>query len=244
MRALLGWFATYTTLPGILLIMATFFINKNFWRERGLIVLWFIAPIMALALFGRVIYPRFLLPMAVPLLVLAGDSFYSLLTMARNVGLRMLVVVAFLTLFIVNDFHIVTDFSKATVADSDRGQFLAAWPSGVGVNQTIAYLQDQSKKGKIYVGTEGTFGLMPYALQIFLQDNHNIVTEGFWPIHDTPPQEVIKASKTMPSYFVFYQPCQSCQKIGVAPVTWPVKQIFQIKKLEKDTYYTLYQIQK
>ena len=62
------------------------------------------------------------------------------------------------------------------------------------------------------MGTAGTFGLMPYALEMYLKDNPNIIVKGFWPVHATPPEEVIAASQVMPTYFVFYQDCVDCPK--------------------------------
>ncbi len=83
---------------------------------------------------------------------------------------------------------------------------------------------------------------MPYALEIYFHGNKDVVTQGFWPINDIPPAEVFNSANHMPTYFVFYQPCPSCVSTGVAPKSWPVEQVFQIPKMEKGSYYTLYQI--
>jgi len=136
----------------------------------------------------------------------------------------------------------LTDFAKAPIPQADKEQLISGWPAGGGVTQTISFLQKQSQQGKIYVGTEGTFGLMPYALEIYLYKNPNIQIQGFWPINSTPPKEILDASKKMPTYVVFYQSCPSCQAIGQAPTTWPVTPVFQLKKIDPNTYYTLYKV--
>ena len=151
-------------------------------------------------------------------------------------------VVVFLASFVINDFFIITNFAKASVPQSDKGQFVLDWPAGQGVNETVAFLKEKAKTEKIFVATEGTFGLMPYALELYLVDNPNITIKAYWPVNSTPPQEVLDASKKMPTYAVFYQECPSCPAKGIAPKEWPTTQIFQIKKGEPDTYYTLYQI--
>jgi hypothetical protein len=64
----------------------------------------------------------------------------------------------------------------------------------------------EAEKGKIYIATEGTFGLMPFAEEIYLVKNPNITIKGFWPLSDNLPEDVIDNSKKIPTYFVFYQP--------------------------------------
>lgn len=237
------WLIAYATIPFIVLVISSFLVKKEYFKEKLLLLIWFTVPFVALALFGRVIFPRFILFMTMPLIVLGAYALFNLMSMVKKMYFKILIIVVFLGMFLVNDFFILTDFSKAQIAESDRGQLIAGWPSGVGVNETISFLTQKAKNEKIYVGTEGTFGLMPYSLEIYLQDNPHIKTAGFWPINDTPPKEVLEAAKKMPTYFVFYQPCPSCPTTGVAPTTWPLKQIFQMKKLEKGSYYTLYQVE-
>ena len=242
LKGLLAWLIEYTTIPFFVLVLSSFIIRKEYFKEKLLLLVWFLAPFAGLALFGKVIYPRFIFFMTMPLLVLGAYAFYYLLSFVKKTYIKILVVCVFFGIFFVNDFFIFTNFEKAFIPQSDKSQFIASWPSGVGVRETIEFLEEKSKNEKIYVGTEGTFGLMPYSLEIYFHDNPNIKTVGFWPINDIPPKEVLESAKKMPTYFVFYQPCPPCGDIGVAPVTWPLKQIFQIKKIEKDSFYTLYQV--
>jgi 4-amino-4-deoxy-L-arabinose transferase-like glycosyltransferase len=243
MSALIDWVIKYMTLPFLVLVATSFLVGKKYLREKILLFVWFIVPFIALAFFGRVMYPRFILFMTIPLLVLGSYALYEAIGFTKKVWLKGVIVVVFITMFVVNDYFIITDFAKAAVPRSDKGQFLAAWPSGVGVPETVAFLKEKSKNQKIYVGTGGTFGLMPYALEIYFVNNPNVTVKGFWPVNDLPPQEVIDASGKMPTYFVLYQECSSCPETGIAPIQWKGVPVLQIKKMEKDTYYTLYQIQ-
>src|ERR1700722_3821170 len=178
--------------------------------------------------------------MTMSLIPLGAYAFYILQGKIKQAGIKILLFLVFTSMFIVNDYLLLTNFANAYIPQSDKSQYLTDWPSGVGVNQTVSFLESQ--QGKIYVGTEGTFGLMPYALQIYLYKNSNITINGYWPINATPPQDLINAAKKMPTYVVFYQPCPSCQAVGKAPATWPVTQIFSIKKIAPNTYYTLYRL--
>ncbi|HSW97854.1 MAG TPA: glycosyltransferase family 39 protein [Candidatus Saccharimonadales bacterium] len=239
-KGLGGWFLDYMTVPFIVLAASAFFIEKKFWREKGLLLVWFIVPFIALAFFGKVIYPRFILFMTMPIIILGAYALFTLQQFTKQLGLKILLFVVFTSMFLVNDFFLLTNFANAYIPQADKGQLISDWPSGVGVNQTVDFLGSQP--GKIYVGTEGTFGLMPYALQIYLGNNPNIIINGFWPIDSTPPKELSDAAKKMPTYVVFYQNCPSCTAVGKAPATWNVTQVFSIKKITPDTYYTLYKL--
>ena len=248
LHGLVSWFVGYTTIPFIALIILSFFINKKYIKEKLLLLVWFIVPFIALALFGKVLYPRFILFMTMSLLPLAAYSLVVLFERISKKGaaflfLKIFSFLVFTIMMFVTDYFLLTNFAAAPIPQADRGQLLTSWPSGVGVTQTVAFLTKKAATQKIYVGTEGTFGLMPYSLEIYLIHNPNITIVGYWPINSTIPQQVLQESKRIPTYFVFYQPCPSCVNVGVAPSQWPVSTVLQIKKLEPGSLYTLYQIQ-
>jgi 4-amino-4-deoxy-L-arabinose transferase-like glycosyltransferase len=242
LRGLGGWLLGYMTAPFLVLAVSSFLVGKQFLREKLLLFIWFLAPFTALALFGKVIYPRFILFMSMPLLVLGSYTLFYMISSARRLWLQVVIAIVFLSSFAVNDYFILTNFAKANIPPSDREQFVTGWPAGGGVRESIEYLTEVSKNQKIFVGTEGTFGLMPYALEIYLKDNKNIEIKGYWPVDSMPSNEVLAKAATMPTYFVFYQPCPSCPKTGVAPIQWPAEKILQIEKPEQDSFYTLYKI--
>ena len=242
LKGLGSWFLSYITVPFLVLVIASFFVDKKFLREKLLLLIWFIVPFVALTFFGKVIYPRFILFMTVPLIVLGAYAMFVLQQMVKRQLFQFLVFIAFASAFLFTDFFLLTNFALAPIPQADKSQFLTGWPSGVGVSQTVSFLQQQEKNGKVYVGTEGTFGLMPYALQIYFYNDPNIIINGFWPVDNTLPKEILAASHKMPTYVVFYQPCPSCQAAGIAPTSWNVSKIFSIKKLDSETYYTLYKV--
>lgn len=241
LQGLTGWLVEYMTIPFLVLATASFFVSKKFTKEKLLLLVWFIVPFMALAFFGKVIYPRFTLFMTIPLLILGSYSLYCLMMYTKQIWMKVLLFFVFTAMWLYADFYILTDFQKAPIAQGDRDQFVTGWAAGNGVSETIQFLEEKSKDQKIFVGTQGTFGLMPYALEIYLSQNPNIKIQGYWPIENTPPQELASASATMPTYVIFYQPCPPCEGNGVAPMEWPLTQISQIEK-GKDTYYTLYEL--
>lgn len=238
-----NWFITYMTWPVLLLLVGSFFVYRQFSREKIMLVLWFLLPFAALALFGRTLYPRFIFFMTLPLLPLIALSLYRLRQSIKNTVFFVLCCLLAGSIFLRTDYLILTNFAKAPIPVSDLNQYIDDWPSGGGVAQSVAFFKKEAEKGKIYIATQGTFGLLPHALEIYLVDNPNITLAGFWPIEETMPSEVIEKSKIMPTYFVFYQPCNPCKNIGEAPATWPVKTILQSQKGDKVRYFTLYQVQ-
>src|SRR5207247_2319222 len=119
---------SYVTPPFLVLVAASFLLGKKYFKERLLLLPWFLGPLIATALFGKLLYPRHILFTTMPLLVLGGYALYHMMFFARKIWLKGLILVVFLLLFIINDFYIITDFSKARVPASDIGQFIAGWP--------------------------------------------------------------------------------------------------------------------
>lgn len=242
MKGLSSWLIGYMTVPFFVLALSSFIVSKKFLREKLLLLIWFIVPFVGLAFFGKVIYPRFIFFMTIPLLLLGAYSLYMLQSYAKVRAIKVLLFVVFTGMFFVTDYFLLTDFAKAQIPQSDRNQFIASWPAGGGVKETVSYLEKQAQNEKIYVATEGTFGLMPYALEMYLYDNPNITIKGFWPVADTLPQELVDMSNKMPTYVVFYQPCPPCEGTGKAPIAWKLTEVFQLPKEESGVFYTLYKV--
>ncbi len=238
-----SWLIDYATLPFFILVFASFLIHRKSKREKLIIYFWFLIPLLSTALFGRLLYPRFLLFMTIPLIPLAAYTLYLLMLNLRYFYVKGLIFIFFVALFLLKDYYIISDFKKASILQADKGQFITGWPSGVGVARAVKFLREESKNKKIFVGTQGTFGLMPYSLEIYLHESPNIKIMGFWPTDVRPPKEVISHAAKTPTYFVFYQACDFCSSIGIAPDSWSVKKIFQIEKEEKGQFFTLYKIE-
>jgi len=238
------WLVGYATIPFLILAFISLFITFKYTKEKILLLFWFLIPLISTALFGRLLYPRYLLFMVIPLIPLVAFSLYMLNKKIKSLLLKILILPVIFMLFIYIDYNIVFDFKNAHIPKADVSQFLTGWPSGVGVKETVEYLTKESANKKIFVGTQGTFGLMPYALEIYLHNNSNIEIKGFWPTNNDPPEEIIKKASVMPTYIIFYQYCVDCPHTGVAPTPWPVSKIFQIEKVEKNSFYTLYRVNK
>lgn len=237
-----SWFVQYITWPVLLLIFFAVTFYKEFWKEKLLLFLYFILPLIGFAFIAKIMYPRYLFFMTLPLFPIAAYSVFKIKEKIKSIYAFILICFVVINFMLYADFYILTDFAQAPIPQSDRNQYSNDWPAGGGVKEIINYLEIQSQSRKVYVGTEGTFGLMPYSLEIYLNTNKNITIKGFWPITEQLPKEVLDASKKEPTYFIFYQPCPPCRTIGEAPQTWPVKLIRRYYKGNNQTYISLYQL--
>lgn len=228
-QAFFDWTSLYLTWPLLILVVLSFFVARNFTKEKMILFLWFTLPIAALGLFGRTLYPRFIFFMILPLLPLIAFTLVNIYSRFKKVYLFIFFCFLVLALAFKTDYLILTDFAKADIPSSDVQQYLTRWPAGGGIKKSIEFFEKEAKKGKIYIATEGTFGLMPYAFEIYLINNPNIKIEGYWPMEDVIPAKVIEESRKNPTYFVFYQPCVSCRQTGIAPSTWNLKPVWQME---------------
>lgn len=176
-------------------------------KDKRLILLsgYVLVPFLAEALFNQILYPRFSLfyfPFII-ILVAFGISF-TLESLSKYKALVWAVLLAAIIFPLVSSFYLLTNPPKAGIADSDKFQYIDSWSSGYGVSEIATFLKEENHGQKIYVGTEGTFGLLPFALQIYFYGNPNIQFVGFWPVGDLPKQ-VLDSAKTQKTYFIFYQ---------------------------------------
>jgi 4-amino-4-deoxy-L-arabinose transferase-like glycosyltransferase len=243
-RGLWDWFFVYFTLPYIILAAASLFINIKLLKEKIVLVLWFLLPFLALCVFGKTLYPRYVLFMTMSLIPLVAYSIFSFFEKYKNIAVRIIFVLIIIILPLRSDYYILFDFANAPLPRLDLEQYINGWPSGGGVRESVEFFNDKAQSGPIYVATQGTFGLMPSSYEIYLKDNKNIIIKGFWPTDSVMPEEVFKISQKMPTYFVFYQDCSLCKFPGAAPVAWPLEKIESFNKGIGNTKLTIYQVKK
>ena len=244
-KAFWDWTNRYLTWPLLVLAISSFFITRSFTREKLVLFLWFILPIIALGLFGRTLYPRFIFFMLLPLLPLIAFSIVNISRWIKSAYLLIIFFILSFALMVKTDFLILTNFAQAYIPVSDIRQYQTDWPAGGGIRESVEFFKSQSEKGRIYIATQGTFGLMPFAYEIYLVQNPNITIEGLWPIENETPQKVLEKSKQMPTYFVFYQPCVFCveSEIGLAPSTWKsLELVYQFEKEFRQRKLSVYRV--
>jgi 4-amino-4-deoxy-L-arabinose transferase-like glycosyltransferase len=236
LRGMSDWVRTYMTLPLFVAALIPLFTRWPKALERLLLYAWFSAPFVLLANFGKVLYPRFVLFMTLPLLVVAAESATRMLQGTKRFWIRVALIVLLFIPSIAISYKIITDPLHAPIPISDRSQYVEDWPSGWGVPEVVSYIDAKAKEGPVAVYTEGTFGLFPYALEIYLVDKPNIHIEGIWPLPAVFSPAIIESAKHRPTYFVTNQ----TQDI---PQSWPLELIGTYQKGTREgVFMRLYQV--
>jgi len=205
-KALFSWIAVYETYPFFLLSVFGLLygiIKKNL--SVLLIAVYIFAPFFAEVFFNKVLYPRFTLFYFPYFIILAAFAISVLLAIYKKYQTFIyasLILATLIPLYYAT--ILLTKPEKAPIPKSDSNQYFNDWPAGFGVEQVKDFLKEKSKNEKVTVGTQGTFGLLPYGLQIYFPDNKNLHIEGFWPVDEKKlPQQILDASQNNITYFIF-----------------------------------------
>ncbi len=220
LRGMINWFISYVSLPMIgAAVYATCRHDGKKWREVLLMLGYFVAPFLALAVFGKTLYPRYILFMTMPIVFLAAWGLWQWWKENRTYWGKLLVFIAVLPYIVASGWMLI-DIRTAPLLKSDSSQYVNDWPAGWGVLEIASLLSEQSKKEKVTVYTEGTFGLMPYALEIYLSGNKNVEIIGIWPFPKTIPDDIRIKATERPVYLVMYQ--------SQTDPAWPVEKVLSV----------------
>jgi 4-amino-4-deoxy-L-arabinose transferase-like glycosyltransferase len=247
LNGLFSWLTEYLKVPYLTLILVSLILIKKYTKEKLLLILYFLLPFVALALFGRVIFPRFIYFMSLYLLPLAAWGLnyiidesvrYSAKGNREKLIRRLvpLIVLAFIWYPAYVSLTFASDPVHSKIAKADNSQYINSWAAGWGVKESVEFFKEKAKVGKIFIGTEGTFGLLPEAMEMYLVNDKNVTIKGYWPI-DSFPKSALEYSKKIPSYFIFYQP----EHINI-PTDYPVKLIFEVQEGNSKYFYRVYEI--
>ncbi len=234
LRGLFDWAIHYLTWPVFVASIIGLFRFGGKWRESLLLFVWWFAPFFALSMFGRVLYPRFILFMVMPLLILAARTLTDLIRRKNALTIFLFGLIVFPSLW--TDYFILTNPKYAPIPFSDKSQLIDDWPSGWGVKEINEIVTKEAQKGKVSIYTEGTFGLFPYAIEMYQVDNPNVKVKGVWPVpYDAPTQEMLKDAKDHTTYIVFNQ----TQTIP----DWPMELVSSYQKGNReDVWMRMYKI--
>lgn len=235
LRGLSEWLILYLTIPVSLTALCGTLVGlKKEWRKSVLLSLWFAVPFLALAAFAKILYPRFILFMATPLLLLVALGFLTLWKLLRRSPFLLLTLPFFIFGYpMYASSQVIWNPVNMPIPKVDRFQLVDDWPAGYGVTEIATFFREEARSGPIVVGTEGTFGLTPAAFEIYLKDEKNIRIKGYWPISSGIDELHEIARSGTPTYLVL--------KDTQAPEPlWPVELIARYQKGKGNVYMGLY----
>jgi 4-amino-4-deoxy-L-arabinose transferase-like glycosyltransferase len=244
----------YFTLPYLLLIVISLIFWRKDFKAKIMLLGYFLLPFIGFSFIAKEIFARYVFFMSLPLLLLAGWGLsYTIDYLVKKANIRKTNMVGFsaavVILFLIYPAYVSYVFAAdplhSAIADSDKSQYITAWTSGWGLNEAVSFFKDQAQNGPIYIATEGTFGLYPGGLELYLDGTKNISIKGYYfEILQNTPQVLIDQAAKMPTYMLFYQPCPNnlCPRPGDAPAGWPLTPVKEFTKAGTTTRVVIYKI--
>ena len=205
-HAIVGWIFVYTSpvFFTVFIAGALYGLYRKNRRVLYLLVL-VLAPFGVEVVFNKVLYARFTLfyyPYIIITISYAFVTAYESLKKYRKY--IMIVLITGSVMPLQTSFLLLTNPTSAYIPENDKNQYMNDWPAGYGVPQIINFLKQKSEKNEVYVGTEGTFGLYPYALLVYFYANPNIHIYSYWPVSaNSLPREIVDFSKNHETYFIY-----------------------------------------
>jgi hypothetical protein len=240
------WWTGWLTWPVMLTALVSFMLlllpknhrlsTRSKWKEMLLLFSYASLPFLIAAAFGKVIFARYLLFVTPALIISAAVASERILKLTKRLEARLIFLFFLGITSLYLDFKILTDPVGAPIIQADRDQYVDGFPAGWGIDEVIEFLKKESRSQKIFLGTQGTFGLMPYSFEIYLWDNPNIEIHGFWPVSEVPEAVVEKASE-MPTYFIYYESNED-----QIPEQQNIELVNKFKKGSSQRYMYFYQV--
>lgn len=142
----------------------------------------FLAPI---ALFGKVVYPRYLLPSLVfftPAVALSLEAFIANVQVKAKLQLPYIagLLLAIASILFTSLRFLLPSFfnpNATPFVPADRVQYLTEWSSGHGIKEATELIQTAAEETTIAVATEGFFGTLPDGILLYL---HNQSVKNIW----------------------------------------------------------------
>lgn len=177
LRDILEWWPLLLGYPVIIAIVLGIIyglIRKN----KYLITILFIAlvPLIVQMALLRTFTARYLLFSMPPLLLVASFGIDNLLISLKKYGKFLTVLLIFIFMVWPAFFmqKLLYDIENAPLPKNERRGYLEDWTAGTGLREIASILDNESKKGLIIIGTEGSFGTLPDGLQIYFDKNTNV----------------------------------------------------------------------
>lgn len=172
----IGWIASSMTIGVVLAGLLGIFSA----RRRTVIMLLLSVMLFALPLIivGRVLYPRYFLPVA-PFLTIAGAiGFESLLRRKKTIILGWIGLILFAVQSLLFLLPSYLNVAKVPFVDIDSMQYLEEWSAGFGNTEVRDFIRGRyalsSRPPKIMVLTEGSFGTLPDGLLMYFHGDNQL----------------------------------------------------------------------
>ncbi len=205
-KAITGWIITYVS-PLLFIVFLTSLFYGFRKRERSVIYLSIVifVPFIAEVIFNKILYARFVLFYFPYIIVLIAYFIGITFSKYPKFKKQLIIIFAFILLFpVFTSYRLITNPPEAHIPENDKSQYLNDWPAGYGVQEVVNIIKQESQNKDVYIGTEGTFGLFPYSLNIYFYGNPRVHVIGYWPVNSNElPGQITDFAKNNKTYFIF-----------------------------------------
>lgn len=192
---LLGYPVILAALLGIVFGL----IKKNWYLITVLLI--GLVPLLVQMALLRTFTARYMLFSIPPLLIVASFGIDNLIGYFKKYQkLAVVLIVATLSVWPINFAQkLLFDIENSPLPRNERRGYLEDWTAGTGLREVASILDNESKKGLIIVGTEGSFGTLPDGLQIYFDKNRNVV---FKPGNSSVSAQLREEALKLPTFYI------------------------------------------
>ena len=232
------WLIWNVTPPLLLLALAGLLWGLKDVTARLLLLAAFAMPFCYLVCVGKYLYPRYLVFLTVPLVVLAARAAVTLVAARRHRGWCRIGLVLLLVYPVYFDLTIVAWPRHAPLVAKDRWQYIEDHPSGTGGRELMHWLRREAEKQPILVTTESEAGLYPACLFLYFLHHPRMEIRGVRDV--TAPDtwtEVAQRAGNRPAYVVLWRAETQDQARG-----WPLALVWEYPRGAPGSFLRLYRV--
>lgn len=162
------WIASYLSWPLLLIFLISLILAFKL-REKKILILsvWVLIPFLFSAAVGKIVYPRYLLPLVPFILIIVGWGL-------KQIKFGWLLIFLFIFSWFKFDYLLLTQPEIAPFHQAEKEQYFYTWAAGYGLKDIRDYLRNLPKNQSVLVATEGSFGTLPNGLEIYFNHSPNI----------------------------------------------------------------------
>jgi 4-amino-4-deoxy-L-arabinose transferase-like glycosyltransferase len=173
LRVYSTWLVSYFSLIGLVLLFYIWLLSfKHRKTVISLLGLWVVIPILIQVSIGKIVHPRYLLPIVPFMLIIIAWGVNKLKWFGW--GLLLVIILTWVRF----DYLLLTDPLKAPLPTREQTQYFFEWSAGYGLKEITDYLNHLPEDQSILVATEGSFGTLPNGLEIYFNQSPNIRIQG------------------------------------------------------------------
>lgn len=166
-RDMADWFPKlFTPVVLIFIALGIFSSIKEINRKAMVLLFWTIIPMLISMAFLKTFTARYLLTSVAPLLIFAAWGIEKISNF-KLIFSYIFLIIALLPIITFN-YQLLVEPPPDSLPKEERKGYFEEWTAGYGLSKIANFLIEEKKKGRVVVGTEGSFGTLPDGLFIYL----------------------------------------------------------------------------